>query len=50
MALVVKQEEVALGFQPKEDMKKRASTLGDIAALFLCDAWRLGKDHGVLDE
>jgi len=27
-------------------MKKRANALGDIATLFLCDVWRLGKDHG----
>jgi len=34
MALVVKQEVGSSG----ENMKKRASALGDIAALFLCDA------------
>jgi hypothetical protein len=27
-------------------MKKRANALDDIASLFLCDAWKLGKDHG----
>ena len=27
-------------------MKKRANASDDIATMFLCDAWRLGKDHG----
>ena len=26
-------------------MKERANVLDYIAALFLCDVWRLGKDH-----
>jgi len=36
--------------QTLKNMKKRASALGDIAALFSCDAWSLGQDHGVLDK
>jgi hypothetical protein len=29
------------------DMKRRANALDDFVA-FLCDAWRLGQDHGEL--
>ena len=29
-----------------KDMKIRSSSLDDFVALFLCDAWRLGQDHG----
>jgi hypothetical protein len=29
-----------------DDLSGRANVLDDIATLCLCDAWRLGKDHG----
>ena len=29
-----------------KDMRRRANALDKILALFLCDAWRLGQDHG----
>jgi hypothetical protein len=29
-----------------DDFSCRANALDDIATLFLCDAWMLGKDHG----
>ena len=49
IALVFKAKEVELGSNLVEDTKKRANVFGDIAVLFLCDTWRLGKDHGKLN-